>query len=115
MRKLALIILDGFGVNTKLPTENAISLAKSPTFISLFQKLTTQLDASGRAVGLPDGQIGSSEVGHMTIGTGRAVKQFLVEIDDMFADGSFAKLKELHDGIAHCKKNHSNLHIIQLF
>lgn len=115
MKKLALIILDGFGVNTKLPTENAITLAKTPTFTSLFKKLTTQLDASGRAVGLPDGQIGSSEVGHMTIGTGRAVKQFLVEIDDMFADGSFAKLKELHDGIAHCKKNHSNLHILQLF
>ncbi|MEI8091777.1 MAG: hypothetical protein WCG98_06245 [bacterium] len=69
MKKVALIILDGFGINTKTPAENAITLAKSPTFISLFKKLTTQLDASGRAVGLPDGQMGNSEVGHMTIGT----------------------------------------------
>ena len=69
MKKLALIILDGFGINTKTPAEDAITLAKSPTFTELFKKLTTQLDASGRAVGLPEGQMGNSEVGHMTIGT----------------------------------------------
>jgi len=90
-------------------------LAKSPTFSFLFKKLTTQLDASGKAVGLPAGQIGSSEVGHMTIWTWRIIKQFLVEIDDMFADGSFAKLPELKNAIEHCKKNDSILHIIQLF
>jgi len=53
MKKLALIILDGFGINTKSPAENAITLAKSPTFTSLLKKLTTQLEASGKAVGLP--------------------------------------------------------------
>lgn len=115
MKKLALIILDGFWINTTSPEENAIILAKSPTFDSLFKKLTTKLDASGKAVGLPAGQMGSSEVGHMTIWTGRIVKQFLVEIDDMFADGSFAKLKELKAAIEHCRSNNSNLHIIQLF
>jgi 2,3-bisphosphoglycerate-independent phosphoglycerate mutase len=115
MKKLALIILDGFGINIKSSQENAITLAKSPTFESLFKKLTTKLDASGKSVGLPAGQIGSSEVGHMTIGTGRIIKQFLVEIDDMFADGSFAKLPELKDAIEHCRKNSSTLHMIQLF
>ncbi len=115
MKKVALIILDGFGINTKTPAENAITLAKSPTFISLFKKLTTQLDASGRAVGLPDGQMGNSEVGHMTIGTWRIIKQYLVEIQDMLDDGSFAKLPEFKAGIAHCQKNKSNLHLLQLF
>ncbi|MCX6823518.1 MAG: 2,3-bisphosphoglycerate-independent phosphoglycerate mutase [candidate division SR1 bacterium] len=115
MKKLALIILDGFGINQKTAKENAITLAKSPTFDSLFKKLTTKLDASGKSVGLPAGQIGSSEVGHMTIGTGRVIQQFLVEIDTMFTNGSFAKLPELKAAIAHCRKNDSILHIIQLF
>ena len=66
-------------------------------------------------MGLPAGQIGSSEVGHMTIGTGRVIQQFLVEIDTMFTNGSFAKLPELKAAIAHCRKNDSILHIIQLF
>ncbi len=50
MKKLALIVLDGFGINTQTPNENAITMAKSPTFTALFKKLTTQLEASGRAV-----------------------------------------------------------------
>lgn len=54
MQKLALIILDGFGINTKTPKENAITLAKSPTFTELFKKLATKLDASGKSVGLPE-------------------------------------------------------------
>ncbi len=115
MKKLALIVLDGFGINTQTPNENAITMAKSPTFTALFKKLTTQLEASGRAVWLPDGQMGNSEVGHMTIGTGRIIKQYLVQIQDMLDDGSFAKLPELKQWIEHCKKNNSNLHILQLF
>jgi 2,3-bisphosphoglycerate-independent phosphoglycerate mutase len=115
MKKLALVILDGFGINTKTPAENAIALAKSPTLTTLFKKLSTQLNASGKAVGLPEGQMGNSEVGHMTIGTGRIIKQNLVEIEDMLNDGSFAKLPEFQAGITHCQKNHSNLHILQLF
>ncbi|MCX6822767.1 MAG: 2,3-bisphosphoglycerate-independent phosphoglycerate mutase [candidate division SR1 bacterium] len=115
MKKLALIILDGFGINTKTPAEDAITLAKSPTFTALFQKLTTQLDASGEAVGLPEGQMGNSEVGHMTIGTGRINKQYPVQIEDMLNDGSFAKLAEFKKGIDHCKKNKSHLHLLQIF
>jgi 2,3-bisphosphoglycerate-independent phosphoglycerate mutase len=67
MKKLALIVLDGFGINTKTPAENAIVAAQGATFTSLFKKLTTKLEASGKAVGLPEGQMGNSEVGHMTI------------------------------------------------
>lgn len=115
MKKLVLVILDGFGINTQTPEQNAITLAATPTFSDLFQKLATKLDTSGRAVGLPDGQMGNSEVGHMTIGTGRIIKQNLVEIEDMLDDGSFAKLPEFQAGIDHCKKNNSNLHILQLF
>jgi 2,3-bisphosphoglycerate-independent phosphoglycerate mutase len=59
--------------------------------------------------------MGNSEVGHMTIGSGRVIKQNLVEIDDMLDDGSFAKLPEFKAGIAHCKENDSILHLIQLF
>jgi len=89
--------------------------ANTPTFKALFSDLYTKLDASGRAVGLPDGQMGNSEVGHMTIGTGRIIKQNLVAIDDMLDDGSFSKLSEFQLGLEHCKKNKSNLHILQLF
>ncbi len=115
MEKVLLVILDGFGINTKTPEENAILQAKAPTFHALFSDMYTKLDASGRAVGLPDGQMGNSEVGHMTIGTGRIIKQNLVAIEDMLDDGSFAILPEFLAGIEHCKKNRSNLHILQLF
>lgn len=71
--------------------------------------------ASEKAVGLPMGQMGNSEVGHMTIGAWRVIKQNLVEIDDELDDGSFAKLPEFKAGIAHCKENDSTLHLIQLF
>ena len=59
--------------------------------------------------------MGNSEVGHMTIGMGRIIKQNLVEIEDMLNDGSFAKLPEYKAGIQHCQENNSVLHILQLF
>lgn len=114
MQKVALLILDGVGINTKTPQENAIVQAKAPILQNLFSKVHTQLDASGRAVGLPDGQMGNSEVGHMTIGTGRIIKQNLVEIQDVIDDGSLLKLSEFVDGIEHCRKYKSNLHLLQL-
>jgi 2,3-bisphosphoglycerate-independent phosphoglycerate mutase len=115
MKKLALIILDGFGINTKTPKENAIIQADTPLFKKLFSEPYTTLECCGRAVGLPDGQMGNSEVGHMTIGSGRIIKQYLVEIDDMLDTGLFEKLPELIKGIEHCKKNNSTLHLLQLF
>ena len=82
MKKLALIILDGFGINTKTPAQNAIIQADSSIFKKLFSEPYSTLECCGRAVGLPEGQMGNSEVGHMTIGSGRVIKQNLVEIED---------------------------------
>jgi len=115
MKKLALIILDGFGINKKTPKQNGIIQADSPVFKKLFSESYASLEACGKAVGLPVGQMGNSEVGHMTIGAGRIIKQNLVEIDDMLDDGSFAKLPEFQAGLRHCEENGSTLHLLQLF
>ena len=115
MKKLALIILDGFGINKKIPKQNGIIQADSPVFKKLFSESYASLEACGKAVGLPVGQMGNSEVGHMTIGAGRIIKQNLVEIDDMLDDGSFAKLPEFQAGLRHCEENGSTLHLLQLF
>lgn len=115
MKKVILLILDWFGINTKTPEENAIVQANTPTFDKIFPLLQTQLDASGRSVWLPEWQMWNSEVGHMTIGTWRINKQSLVEIEDMLDDGSFAKLEWYKWAIEHCQKNSSSLHLLQLF
>jgi 2,3-bisphosphoglycerate-independent phosphoglycerate mutase len=86
---LALVILDGWGVAPAGPG-NAVSLANTPVFDELWTAYPhIQLSASGRDVGLPDGQMGNSEVGHMNLGAGAVVKQDLARIDESIADGSF--------------------------
>ncbi len=86
---LALVILDGWGLADPGPG-NAISLAATPVFDRLWDRFPhTQLSAQGRDVGLPDGQMGNSEVGHLNLGAGAIVKQDLARIDDAIADGSF--------------------------
>jgi 2,3-bisphosphoglycerate-independent phosphoglycerate mutase len=86
---LALVILDGWGLAPDGPG-NAVSLASTPVFDELWAgSAHTQLSASGRDVGLPDGQMGNSEVGHLNLGAGSVVKQDLARIDDAIADGSF--------------------------
>ncbi|HEX2392898.1 MAG TPA: 2,3-bisphosphoglycerate-independent phosphoglycerate mutase [Solirubrobacterales bacterium] len=86
---LALVILDGWGLAPPGPG-NAISLAATPVFDRLWGTYPhTQLSAQGRDVGLPDGQMGNSEVGHLNLGAGAIVKQDLARIDDAVADGSF--------------------------
>ena len=86
---LALVILDGWGLAEPGPG-NAISQAQTPTFDALWNGYPhTQLSASGHDVGLPDGQMGNSEVGHLNLGAGAIVKQDLARIDDAIADGSF--------------------------
>ncbi len=88
-RPVVLIILDGFGANPG-KANNAVLLADTPRFDALFASNPhTVLQASARAVGLPDGQMGNSEVGHMTLGSGCIVRQDLVLIDDAIADRSF--------------------------
>lgn len=86
---LALVILDGWGLAPAGPG-NAISQAETPVFDRLWGQFPhTQLSAQGRDVGLPDGQMGNSEVGHLNLGAGAIVKQDLARIDDSIADGSF--------------------------
>jgi 2,3-bisphosphoglycerate-independent phosphoglycerate mutase len=86
---LALVILDGWGLAEPGPG-NAISLAETPVFDRLWEQFPhTQLSAQGRDVGLPEGQMGNSEVGHLNLGAGAIVKQDLARIDDSIADGSF--------------------------
>jgi 2,3-bisphosphoglycerate-independent phosphoglycerate mutase len=86
---LALVVLDGWGLAPPGPG-NAIDLASTPVFDRLWERYPhTTLSASGRDVGLPDGQMGNSEVGHLNLGAGSIVKQDLARIDDAVADGSF--------------------------
>jgi 2,3-bisphosphoglycerate-independent phosphoglycerate mutase len=115
MKKVALIVLDGFGINTDNPEVNAILQANTPTFTQLFSQTYGVISTSGRAVGLPEGQMGNSEVGHMTLGSGRIIKQDFVMIDDLFAENKFADLPTFQKGIEHARNNSSNLHIMGLF
>ena len=86
---VALVILDGWGLAEPGPG-NAISLAETPVFDALWQRYPhTRLSAQGRDVGLPEGQMGNSEVGHLNLGAGAIVFQDLARIDDAIADGSF--------------------------
>jgi 2,3-bisphosphoglycerate-independent phosphoglycerate mutase len=90
VQRACLVVLDGWGLAPPGPG-NAVSLARTPTFDELWAGFPhTTLQASGRAVGLPDGQMGNSEVGHLNLGAGAVVRQDLVRIDDAIADGSFA-------------------------
>ena len=87
---LCLVVIDGFGIAPAGPG-NARSLAKMPVFDELWERYPhTQLITCGRAVGLPDGQMGNSEVGHLNLGAGAVIRQDLVRIDDELADGSLA-------------------------
>jgi 2,3-bisphosphoglycerate-independent phosphoglycerate mutase len=95
-----LIVLDGWGLAPDGPG-NAVSLARTPVFDSLWAAYPhTQLTASGRAVGLPDGQVGNSEVGHLNLGAGSVVHQIRTVIDDAVADGSIAANPVLREAFA---------------
>ncbi len=113
-RPVLLIILDGFGVNPD-PTHNAILQAETPNFDRFFEAYPlTTLEASGRGVGLPAGQMGNSEVGHMTIGCGTIVKQDLVRIDDAIADESFFENPALVSAVEDAKAAGRPLHLLGL-
>jgi len=109
-----LIILDGWGVNpSKL--NNGIELAKTPRLDEYFSTNPhTVIQASGMACGLPDGQMGNSEVGHMTMGCGEIVRQDLVKINEAIADGSFKKNENLLDAINQAADKKKPLHLIGL-
>lgn len=110
----ALIIMDGYGL-AEPSDSNSVFLAKKPFLDSLFKEYPKNvLEASGEAVGLPEGQMGNSEVGHLNLGAGRVVYQSLTRINVAIKDGSFYKNQAFLDAITHTKKHHSKLHIMGL-
>ncbi|GAB4131068.1 MAG: 2,3-bisphosphoglycerate-independent phosphoglycerate mutase [Raineya sp.] len=112
--KVILIILDGWGKATK-PEVSAIDLAKTPFMDSLYQKYPfSYLEASGLAVGLPEGQMGNSEVGHTNIGAGRIVYQDLVKIHKAFESKEIHQNPILLEAFDYAEKNKKNLHLIGL-
>ena len=109
-----LMILDGFGINEKTDC-NAVKLAKTPNIDKLMKKYpNTIMYTSGLKVGLPDGQMGNSEVGHTNIGAGRIVYQELTKITKSIEDGDFFAIPEFIEAIENCKKHNSKLHILGL-
>ena len=109
-----LMILDGFGDN-KNKEGNAVKLAKTPNIDKLMKKYeNTDIYTSGLEVGLPEGQMGNSEVGHTNIGAGRIVYQELTRITKSIEDGDFFQNQELISAIDNCKNNNSKLHILGL-
>ena len=112
-KPVALIIMDGFGYNAE-DYGNAITAANTPNIDKYMKGPNTIIGASGLDVGLPDGQMGNSEVGHTNIGAGRIVYQMLVKISKSIKDGDFFENKALVDAIENCKKNGSALHLMGL-
>jgi 2,3-bisphosphoglycerate-independent phosphoglycerate mutase len=112
---LALVILDGWGLAEPGPG-NAISLADTPVFDRLWAQFPhTELSAQGRDVGLPDGQMGNSEVGHLNLGAGAIVKQDLARIDDAIADGSFFENEALRAACDRARRSpRGRLHLLGL-
>ena len=113
-KPIVLCIMDGFGYN---PSDygNAITAAKTPRLDEIFKNNPmTYIGASGMDVGLPDGQMGNSEVGHTNIGAGRVVYQELTRITKSIMDGDFFEYDVFMGAIENCKKNNSALHLIGL-
>lgn len=113
-KPVVLIILDGWGIAPPGPG-NAISLAKTPNFNKLWAVYPkTLLEASGESVGLPKGDQGNSETGHLNLGAGKIVFQDLPRIDMAIADGTFFKIPAFIDAVEHAKANNSSLHLMGL-
>lgn len=111
---VTLIILDGFGLRKKA-FGNAILASGTPNLDKLKERyFYTTLDASGEAVGLPKGQMGNSEVGHLTLGGGRVILQDLMKIDDDIKSKKFFQNEQLLKAINHAKDNNSALHLMGL-
>ena len=113
-QRAILIILDGYGVNSD-SENNAVTQAKTPRLDKYFSSNPyTTLEASGAAVGLPEGQMGNSEVGHITMGCGNIIHQDLVLINDAIHDGSFLKNHVLISALQAAKENSKPIHLLGL-
>src|SRR5882762_6605743 len=113
-RKVILIIMDGWGLG-KVASADAIQHAKTPFVSSLDQKYpNTTLTTCGEAVGLPEGQMGNSEVGHLNLGAGRVVYQELQRINVAIREGLFARNELLLEAIHEAKANGRPMHLLGL-
>ena len=109
-----LMILDGYGINEK-KEHNAVAMAKTPVMDKLMSTYPYVKGlASGMAVGLPNGQMGNSEVGHLNMGAGRIVYQELTRITKEIEDGTFFTNKALLEAVNNCKTKGSSLHLFGL-
>src|SRR5574344_2603460 len=114
MRPVILCIMDGYGIRSN-PHGNAIMEAKKPNLDKYFKEYSyTEINASGEYVGLPDGQMGNSEVGHMNLGAGRVVYQALTKINKSIREGEFFKNEQFLAAIKNAKDKNSSLHIYGL-
>jgi 2,3-bisphosphoglycerate-independent phosphoglycerate mutase len=113
-KPVVLIIMDGIAIGDKSPG-NAYEIARKPHLDYLFSEFpSTLMEASGEAVGLPEGQMGNSEVGHLNIGAGRTVYQSLTRVNVAIKDGSFCTNEAFTQAFDHVKKHQSKLHIFGL-
>ena len=113
-RPTVLMILDGYGLNNE-SKGNAVAMAKTPVMDKLMKEYPfVKGNASGMAVGLPDGQMGNSEVGHLNMGAGRIVYQELTRITKEIQDGTFFENPALLSAVKNCKENDSALHMFGL-
>src|SRR5437764_15376805 len=113
-RKVILVIMDGWGLG-KVKTSDAIQNARTPFVHSLYSNYpNTTLTTCGEAVGLPEGQMGNSEVGHLNLGAGRIVYQELQRINVAIRDGSFSKNEVLEQALKYSKDNNKALHLVGL-
>ena len=113
-KRVLLCIMDGWGINKNCP-KDATKTAQTPSFEKLKkEEKYTEINASGEFVGLPDGQMGNSEVGHLNLGAGRVVYQDLTRINKEIREGKFFENKAFKQAIDHVKKNDSSLHLYGL-
>jgi len=111
---VALVVLDGWGCAPAGPG-NAVSLARTPVFDRLWEEYPhTTLEASGKAVGLPPGQMGNSEVGHLTIGSGRVLFQDLMRVNQAIEDGSLFQNPALVGAFERARESGKDVHLIGL-
>ena len=113
-RTVVLIVLDGWGIGRE-DESNPIYMVKPPTLMRLAEEYpVTSLQASGIAVGLPWGEVGNSEVGHLTLGAGKVIYQYYPKITIAIRDQTFFKNPALSQAFEHAKKNNSAVNLIGL-
>ena len=115
MNRVLLCIMDGWGISKGSEKYDATKLAEPVNVPRLIkEEVSTRIHADGMYVGLPEGQMGNSEVGHLNLGAGRIVYQDLSKINKAIKDGDFFTNEKFLEAIAHAKKNDSALHIYGL-